>query len=95
VDRRRNRQLKQLAKSFERDHASSARRDEAEEVLRAIERTLEDSPQDDVIRQRAAEIRRYFGLKPEDTDLVAEHHRFLEELRDLPQQPRVAQEQET
>jgi hypothetical protein len=95
VDRRRNRQLKQLAKSFERDHTLSARRDEAEEVLRAIERTLEDSPQDDVIRQRAAEIRRYFGLKPEDTDLVAEHDRFLEELRDLPQQPRVAQEQET
>jgi len=93
VDRRRNRQLKQLARSFERDYPSSARRDEGEEVLRAIERSLEDSPQDDIIRQRAAEMRRDFGLKPEDTAPIAEHERFLEELRNLPQQPRVAQEQ--
>lgn len=94
VARRRNRQLKQLAKSFERDHPSSARRDEAEEVLRAIERSLEDSSQDDIIRQRAAEIRRYFGLRAEDTDPLVEHERFLDELRELPQQPRVVQDQE-
>ena len=93
VARRRNRQLKQLAQSFERDHPLGARRDQADEVLRSIERSLEDSPQDDIIRQRTAEMRRYFGLKPEDTDLLAEHERFLDELRALPQQPRVAQEQ--
>jgi len=38
-------------------------------------------------------MRRDFGLKPEDTAPIAEHERFLEELRNLPQQPRVAQEQ--
>lgn len=92
VLRRRNRQVKQLARGFERDHPHGARRDQADQVLRAIERSLEDSPEDDRIRLRATEMRRHFGLKLEDTAPLVEHERFLEELRNLAHQPRVAQE---
>jgi hypothetical protein len=93
--RRRNRQVKQLATGFERDHPHSARRDQADQVLQAIERSLEDSPEDDWIRLRVNEMRRHFGLKPEDTNPVAEHAQFIEELRNLVHQPRVAQEWES
>jgi hypothetical protein len=93
VYRRRNRQIKQLTRGFERDHPHGARRDQADEVLRAVERNLEDSSEDDQIRLRATEMRRQFGLKPEDTDPVADYETFLEELRSLAHRPRVVQEQ--
>lgn len=94
VRRRRERQVKQLTKGFERDHPDTAPVYQAAQVLQAIERSLEDSVDDDEIRVRLNDLQRRYGLTLEGTDPVGNYPAFLEELRNLAYQARVARERE-
>jgi predicted ATPase len=95
VVRRRDRQIDDYIKGFARDHPETARKDQADEVLRLIERSLEDTPDDDAIRLRARSMRREFGLKPEAIDDVPDYSSFLDGLGGLRQQPTVAREEDS
>jgi predicted ATPase len=92
---RRDRRLKHLIEGFTKDHPATAPRDEANQVLEAIEATLEEGePEDNPIRAEVLNMRKQFDLTIDALEPVPDFAKFRERLEGLPHQKRIAVQEE-
>ena len=90
IERRRDRRIDRIVRSFLNDYPETASRDTAEQALREIESSLEDTSEDDAVRASLAGLRRDFGLSTDPLDPVPDFNLFRERLDALQYRKRLA-----
>jgi energy-coupling factor transporter ATP-binding protein EcfA2 len=90
AERRRSKRMKRIVQGFLRDYPDGANRDAADQALRDIEASLEDSLGDEAVRQSLTRLRRDYALSTDPLTPVATYETFRQKLHDLPYQDRFA-----
>jgi hypothetical protein len=97
AESRRSRRSRRIVDGFVKDYPESATRDDALTVLRSIDAGLEETLEDEAIRQRLHVLRREFKLTQNPLDPIDDYSDFLARLSELKYQGRFAhrEQQET
>lgn len=89
-DAQQRNRVDRLVRGFLDDHQTGVIRDRARTLFRDIERALEDTNEGDARRSALSDLRRRYDLDSEPTEQVPNYSRFREELKALPLQERLA-----
>lgn len=89
-DAQQRNRVDRLVRGFLDDHQTGVIRDRARTLFRDIERALEDTNEGDARRSALSDMRRRYDLDNEPTEQVPNYSRFREELKALPLQERLA-----
>lgn len=83
ADRRRTRRLRRIVKGFLRDYPDGATRDAADQALREVEGSLDDTVGDEAVRSRLTRLRQQFELSTDPLTPVSSFDAFRQALNDL------------
>jgi predicted ATPase len=90
AERRTNRRTDRIVRSFLRDYPDVAPRNAADQVVRELEASLEDTAGDEAVRLELAALRREFKLSTDPLTPVPEYSEFRRGLTDLGTKRRLA-----